>query len=104
MGNCRKVGYGAELVRWETGPSPADDARGKEEASGMRARGVTGGRGEHARLERGLLFPYTSIQWRRQELSISVCAMEATKDRPRVDRMMDAIGVSLALKSAALLN
>jgi hypothetical protein len=30
--------------------------------------------------------------------------MEATKDRPRVDRMMDTIGVSLALKSAALLN
>jgi hypothetical protein len=30
--------------------------------------------------------------------------MEATKDRPRVDRMMDAISVSLALKSAALLN
>jgi hypothetical protein len=83
VGNRHEAVNGAELVRWETGPSPAADARGQEEASGTRAGEVIGGRGEHAQLERGLLFPYPSVQWRRQKLSISVCAMEATNDRTR---------------------
>jgi hypothetical protein len=83
VGNRREAGYSAELVRWETGPSPAADARGQEEASGTRAGEVTGGRCENAQLERGLSFPYPSVQWRRQKLCISVCAMEATNDRTR---------------------
>jgi hypothetical protein len=89
--------YSAELLRWETGPSPAADARGEEEASGTRAGGETG---DLRRVRWAGAGPNVSIsirapvQWRRPAgaLRTPVRSRERLRTALRSERFQLGIG------------